>query len=65
MNEVSGECICTFDGECSGTGVLHCSPPCGGDLCVCICGGEEECDGCMYCTSSLDDDAADFDEGWY
>lgn len=43
------DCMCTFDDECSGTGVVHCSPPCGGDLCICVCGGEGPCDGCDAC----------------
>lgn len=44
-------CRCTFAG-CSGTGVAHCSPPCGGDICICVCGGEAECDGCGLCEES-------------
>lgn len=46
--DYAGGCMCTFEG-CSGTGVAHCSPPCGGDICICVCGGEADCDGCENC----------------
>lgn len=55
------DCMCTFNG-CAGTGVAHCSPPCGGDLCVCVCGGEAECDGCDACDVHYDLDSPDFDD---
>jgi hypothetical protein len=42
-------CMCDFDDECSGTGVLYCLG-CGGDQCVCgRCFGEMPCDGCDWC----------------
>ena len=41
-------CMCEWEAGCSGTGVLHCRG-CGGDLCVCVCGGETECEGCEWC----------------
>lgn len=44
-------CICEFDHECSGDGVIKCIG-CGGDFCVCgyCCGqGERKCVGCQYC----------------
>lgn len=40
-------CICTFPSDCGGLGVVFCDG-CGGDLCVCPCGGERECD-CDMC----------------
>lgn len=42
------DCMCEWPDECDGTGVLHCEG-CGGDLCVCVCGGECDCDGCEVC----------------
>lgn len=50
------KCICEWEGGCGGAGVLHCSG-CGGDLCVCACGGEMDCDGCEDC--DFGDDAGD------
>ena len=47
-NPEAMSCMCTFEG-CSGTGVAHCSPPCGGDQCICACGGEATCYGCDAC----------------
>ena len=50
-------CMCSWSGECAGTGVEHCSPPCGGDQCVCRCGGERACAGCDACeTADVDFD---------
>lgn len=46
--------MCEFQSECGGTGTLYCAG-CGGDLCVCRCGGERDCDGCWAC------DPDDFD----
>lgn len=51
---MSDACMCCFIDACSGTGVIHCSPPCGGDLCICVCGGETDCGGCAACRG-LDD----------
>lgn len=43
------ECICDFEeGACGGLTVVYCSG-CGGDQCVCPCGGESECFGCSDC----------------
>lgn len=46
---MSDACMCIFGPECNGLGTVYCSPPCGGDLCVCTCGGEMECGGCWSC----------------
>jgi len=51
-------CICDFPDTCGGLGSLSCGG-CGGDLCVCECGGEIGCLGCNECE---DDDWADEDE---
>jgi len=48
-----GYCICDWPAECCGTGIMMCDG-CGGDLCVCRCGGEMECPGCPACMG-LDD----------
>lgn len=40
--------MCDFPAGCGGLGTLHCTG-CGGDLCICTCGGETECDGCDEC----------------
>lgn len=53
----SRNCICEWRGGCSGVGMLECTG-CGGDLCVCLCGGEQDCDGCEDCGG----DDAGFDE---
>lgn len=42
------ECICEWPADCGGSGGLNCQG-CGGDLCVCVCGGESECFGCEMC----------------
>lgn len=46
-------CVCDWPKardavKCNGTGVQHCAG-CGGDQCVCVCGGERECPGCAAC----------------
>ena len=41
-------CICDWPSDCGGLGMLLCDG-CGGDLCVCRCGGELECYGCERC----------------
>lgn len=46
-------CVCDFGDECSGTGGLYCLG-CGGDLCICACGGEAECPGCDMCSEQDD-----------
>ena len=52
--------MCDFDDECSGTGILHCLG-CGGDLCVCRCGGESECYGCDMCEPTPPGDSCQYD----
>jgi hypothetical protein len=55
------DCICRFPNHCGGLGFLDCIG-CGGDQCICTCGGERECPGCDLCDTSegfeleLDDD---------
>jgi hypothetical protein len=39
------ECICEWPSHCGGLGMIFCEG-CGGDCCVCECGGEAECFGC-------------------
>lgn len=48
-------CICEWPDGCGGLGVIYCDG-CGGDQCVCQCGGECECYGCDECP---DDDYCD------
>ena len=50
-------CICDFPNGCGGLGILLCNG-CGGDLCVCLCGGEAECFGCEEC--EYEDDYEEF-----
>jgi hypothetical protein len=59
-------CMCSWPNECAGTGVMHCSPPCGGDQCICACGGEGRCPGCEYCEDAPDsqDQGHPDDESW-
>jgi hypothetical protein len=53
------ECVCEFDLEdCGGTGVIECEG-CGGDQCVCSCGGEIACPGCDLCEEHEDDEDDD------
>jgi hypothetical protein len=44
------DCFCMWPAEleCDGLGVIVCEG-CGGDQCVCRCGGEMPCPGCDYC----------------
>lgn len=49
------DCICDWPTTCGGLGMLLCEG-CGGDLCVCACGGELDCDGCEQCPDDDDDD---------
>lgn len=51
----SARCMCGWPVNCGGSGVMHCIG-CGGDLCVCRCGGEGDCPGCEYCDPRDDDD---------
>ena len=45
------KCGCEWPDGCNGTGTLYCDG-CGGDICVCICGGEMECPGCETCEAA-------------
>jgi hypothetical protein len=54
------ECGCDWPDDCAGLGVLHCKG-CGGDLCICKCGGELDCDGCDLC--GWGDDLDPLDDG--
>jgi hypothetical protein len=47
------DCGCVFHPECSGLGTIYCDPPCGGDQCICLCGGERECPGCDSCGAGI------------
>lgn len=56
-------CMCDWPDNCGGSGVLNCEG-CGGDQCVCRCGGEMSCDSCDACDHLPDlDDLDDFDDG--
>lgn len=46
-------CICDFPRDCAGLGMLLCEG-CGGDMCVCPCGGDMDCPGCEACATDLD-----------
>ena len=52
-------CICEWPDGCGGTRTLYCDG-CGGDQCVCRCGGEMPCVGCDECPG--DDDYDDWDD---
>lgn len=47
-------CVCEYRLNCGGLGLLDCLG-CGGDLCVCRCGGEMECHGCEDCSDFTDE----------
>ena len=57
------DCLCDWPRHCNGSGVMDCQG-CGGDTCVCTCGGEMGCPGCCYCLDrdEYDDDYPDEDE---
>jgi hypothetical protein len=55
---MSDGCMCEWPKTCDGMGSVSCRG-CGGDLCVCICGGESECYGCEDCFGADDDDYPD------
>lgn len=44
----SRECVCEWPDTCGGSGLIRCVG-CGGNLCVCLCGGEMPCGGCDEC----------------
>jgi hypothetical protein len=56
-------CMCEFDNECNGLGTLQCRG-CGGDACICICGGETECDGCQWCWMEREDILQEVEDAW-
>lgn len=57
-------CMCDWPDECNGLGILHCDG-CGGDLCVCRCGGEIDCGGCINCNYGESDEGPDdYDKPW-
>ncbi len=51
-------CLCDWPDHCDGLGVLQCNG-CGGDFCLCECGGEAECGGCTECRDVDEYDDAD------
>jgi hypothetical protein len=55
-----GKCMCEWPDGCCGTGTLYCDG-CGGDICVCRCGGEMPCFGCEWC-EGVDADNFDYEE---
>lgn len=55
-------CICDWPPTCHGGGTLRCRG-CGGDACICQCGGEEECYGCRDCDRE-DDYEDDEEHAW-
>jgi hypothetical protein len=53
------KCVCDWPDRCAGSGILRCHG-CGGDLCICPCGGQEDCPGCVECEDDpYDDDLED------
>lgn len=53
------ECICEYDGNCYGTGIIECNG-CGGGICVCrSCHshGSIDCHGCIDCNFGEFDDS--------
>ena len=48
-------CMCEWESGCGGLGVIHCRG-CGGDQCICRCGGERDCEHCEDCDPYLGDD---------
>ena len=46
-------CICDWPTDCRGLGAIQCEG-CGGDLCICRCGGEMDCPGCDYCSDATE-----------
>lgn len=51
-------CICEWPECCGGSGIIICEG-CGGDLCVCRCGGEDQCPGCEDCDDGDPDGGLD------
>ena len=46
-------CCCEFPDTCGGFGAVFCDG-CGGDLCVCPCGGSRDCE-CEMCRAGDDE----------
>jgi hypothetical protein len=53
-------CICEWPDGCGGLGAIFCEG-CGGDVCVCCCGGESECFGCDECQDQDEYDSQEID----
>ena len=56
MTTTKNGCLCDFPPDCGGGGVRYCGG-CGGDQCVCRCGGEVTCDifgSCEFCDGAED-----------
>jgi hypothetical protein len=57
------ECCCDWPETCGGMGGLLCMG-CGGDFCICLCGGDSECWGCPECNEDdYGDDDSEADHG--
>lgn len=56
-------CICDWADGCGGFGILFCDG-CGGDQCVCTCGGEMECQGYADCCGNDDAEFYDSEDHW-
>lgn len=56
-------CMCIWRRSCYGTGMIECRG-CGGDNCICLCGGEMDCDGCRDCDDEDPDEDHDLDDRW-
>jgi hypothetical protein len=54
--ETLEDCMCDFGDHCGGTGWIDCAG-CGGDNCICTCGGGIECWGCPECPDPDAEDA--------
>lgn len=54
------KCICEWPEGCAGVGVRYCRG-CGGDQCVCRCGGELPCDMFDGCDECDVEDGGDFE----
>ncbi len=49
------DCQCSFYDGCAGLGFTACRG-CGGDHCICECGGVLPCEGCPDCDDHDDDE---------
>jgi hypothetical protein len=48
IRPASPTCLCEWPRSCGGSGLLICDG-CGGESCVCLCGGQQLCPGCAEC----------------